>query len=159
VKRWWNHEFTPEAVERDFGGSVDQLEPSEDYLALLDGQPIGLIQCCRYGDYPEYLDEMATVHAVSPDSVSIDYFIGAADQCGRGLGRAMLAAFVSDVWSRYPDAPNVVVPTSAANIASWKALAHAGFVKVAEGPLEPDNPIDDPWHVVMSCDRPHPFAP
>ena len=47
VARWWNHEWTPEAVERDFGPSVDGHEPNQDWLALLDGVPVGLVQRSR----------------------------------------------------------------------------------------------------------------
>ena len=53
VARWWNHEFSPEAIERDFGKSVDGNEPCEDHIVLLDDQPIGLIQYSSYADYPD----------------------------------------------------------------------------------------------------------
>ena len=86
VARWWNHEFTPEAVERDFGPSVDGAEPSEDHLVLLDGFPIGLVQYSRYEDYPEYLTELAPHLDVPAHAVSIDYLIGDPQQIGRGLG-------------------------------------------------------------------------
>ena len=86
VARWWNHEFTPEAVERDFGPSVDGAEPSEDHLVLLDGYPIGLVQYSRYEDYPEYLAELAPHLDVPAHAVSIDYLIGDPRQIGRGLG-------------------------------------------------------------------------
>lgn len=33
-RRWWNHETSREAIERDFGPSVDGAEPSLDFLAL-----------------------------------------------------------------------------------------------------------------------------
>ncbi len=36
-----------------------------------------------------------------------------------------------------------------ANVASWKALTNAGFDLLVEGDLEPDNPIDDPAHLIM----------
>jgi len=93
VARWWNHEFTPEAVERDFGASVDGAEPSEDHLVLLDGFPIGLVQYSRYEDYPEYLAELAPYLDVPATAVSIDYLIGDPRQIGRGLGSRLIAAF------------------------------------------------------------------
>ncbi|HPF80261.1 GNAT family N-acetyltransferase, partial [Nostocoides australiense] len=34
VHRWWQHEWSAAAVERDFGSSVDGAEPNEDWLAL-----------------------------------------------------------------------------------------------------------------------------
>jgi len=44
VARWWNHEHTSEAVERDFGASVWGEEPGQDLIVSLDGHfPSG---CC-----------------------------------------------------------------------------------------------------------------
>ena len=156
VARWWNHEFTAEAIERDFGAAVDGDEPSEDYLAMVDEQPLGLIQLSRYSDYPEYLDELAALLVVPEDAVSIDYLIGDPGLVGRGLGTAMIAAFAARIWRTMPTASCIIVPVSSANEASWRALLNAGFRRVARGDLEPDNPIDDPSHEVLRLDRPPP---
>lgn len=50
----------------------------------------------------------------------------------------------------------IVVPIVAGNRASWRALEKAGFVRIAEGDLLPDNPVDPPAHVVYRLDRPAP---
>jgi aminoglycoside 6'-N-acetyltransferase len=42
---------------------------------------------------------------------------------------------------------------AAGNVASRRALERAGFVRVAAGPLTPDNPIDPPDHVVHLARR------
>jgi aminoglycoside 6'-N-acetyltransferase len=154
VARWWNHEFTPEALERDFGTSADGGEPSEDHLVLRDGEPIGLMQFARYRDYPEYADELAEVLTVPDGAVSIDYLIGDVALTGRRVGTAMIAAFVDGIWKAHPEATCVVVPVSSANHASWKALRAAGFHLAARGELDPDNPIDDRRHEIMWLDRP-----
>ena len=154
VHRWWFHESSPEAVERDFGPGVDGREPGEDLIALRDGDPLGLVQRARWGDYPEDLEEIAPVLAVPPDAVELDYLIGELGDTGRGLGPAVIRAAVADTWTVYPAAPCIVVPVVAANRPSWRALEHAGFHRVAEGDLEPENPVDDPWHVVYRLDRP-----
>lgn len=39
--RWWNHEYTLEAVKRDFGGSVRGDEPGQDLVISLDDHLIG----------------------------------------------------------------------------------------------------------------------
>ena len=44
VHEWWDHEFTPEALDSEFGPTADGDEPAEDYVALLDGEPVGLVQ-------------------------------------------------------------------------------------------------------------------
>ena len=60
---------------------------------------------------------------------------------------------MAEGWARYPAARDVVVPVAAGNVGSWRALERAGFTRVAEGPLTPDNPIDPPDHVVYRLSR------
>lgn len=154
VARWWNHETSAEAVARDFGPVARGEEPSEDLLVFEDGTPVGLVQRSRYGDYPEYLHELAPILPVSAEAVSVDYLVGDPARCGHGLGPRIIAAVIAATWDDYPEAPSVVVPVNAANRASWRALEKAGLTRVAEGELEPDNPVDDRDHVVYRVDRP-----
>ncbi|MFI1994552.1 GNAT family N-acetyltransferase [Actinoplanes sp. NPDC020271] len=154
VARWWHHEWSAEAVERDFGPSVRGEEPNQDWLASLDGRPAGLLQRCRWTDYPEYVAEMTPVYPLPPGAVSIDYLIGEAGDVGRGWGPSMIAAFVARTWTDLPGSTCVIIPVVAANRASWRALEKAGFTRVGEGELEPDNPVDDRRHLVLRLDRP-----
>ncbi|SDU56380.1 GNAT family N-acetyltransferase [Jiangella alkaliphila] len=154
VARWWNHETTPEALERDFGGTTDGTEPGEDLLALVDGAPVGLVQRSRLADFAEYEDEFAALTEVPDGAVTIDYLVGDPARVGRGLGTEMIRAVVVDTWAIRSDVPAVLVAVVAANTASWRALEKAGFGRVAEGPMEPDNPADDPLHFVYRIDRP-----
>ena len=154
VARWWDHETSPEALERDFGPEIDGAEPSEVFLAWTDGRPFGLIQRYKIADYPEYVEELSAICAQPPGAVSIDYLIGEPDCRGCGLGAAMIAAFVAASWPAYPDAEAVVVAMHQANAASWRAVARAGFRRVAAGELKPDNPIDNRDHYLYQLDRP-----
>lgn len=154
VARYWNHEFTPEAVERDFGPTADGDEPFEDHLALLEGEPVGLVQFGRYVDDDHWQTEMKPVYPVSAGDVSIDYLIGDPARVGKGVGRAMIRAFVDEIWRTHSDARSIVVPVVASNEASWRMLLGAGFRLVARGELEPDNPIDGPMHEILRFDRP-----
>lgn len=63
-------------------------------------------------------------------------------------------ARTSHCWRGHPRAPAVVVPVSAANRASWRVLERAGFSRVAEGALRPDNPIDGYSHYIYRARRP-----
>jgi aminoglycoside 6'-N-acetyltransferase len=154
VARWWNHDPGPEAVERDFGPSVDGSEPNEDWLALLAGVPVGLVQRSRVDDYPENLRDFSSLVQVPAGAVTLDYLLGDPAAYGRGLGSAMIAAMVERTWADRPDASCILVSVVAANTASWRALEKAGFTRVAAGDLEPDNPVDDPLHYVLRVDRP-----
>lgn len=156
VARWWNHDASADAVQRDFGPSVRGEEPGEDLVVCLDGNPIGLVQRSVIADYPEDLAEFAAVVDVLDGAVELDYFIADAALRGRGLGARMIAAIVNDTWSTYPAAPAVIVAVVAENTASWRALERAGLQRVAEGEMSPDNPIDDSLHYIYRADRPSP---
>jgi aminoglycoside 6'-N-acetyltransferase len=159
VARWWNHGTSAEAVERDFGPSVRGEEPGEDLIVSVDGEPVGLLQRSLIRDYPGELAEFAAVVDVPADAVELDYLIGTAARRGHGLGARMIAAAVQDTWGAYPGASAVLVAVVAANVASWRALEKAGLHRIAEAPMEPDNPLDDPLHYVYRADRPDSALP
>lgn len=150
VARWWNHETSPEAVERDFGPTIDGHDSTEMFVAHLDDRPFGFAQRHPIAAYADYLAELTAVTDVPPGALSIDYFIGEPDLRGRGLGAAMISAFVRASFSAYPKARDVLVPVSTANAGSWRALERAGFHRAAEGELAPDNPRDVRDHYVYA---------
>jgi aminoglycoside 6'-N-acetyltransferase len=154
VHRWWFHETTPDALERDFGAVLRGEEPAEDLVAVVDGRDVGLCQRSRWHDYPDEVAEIAPYVDLPAGAVTIDYLLGDVTDTGRGVGPAVIAALVADTWTRYPDCPAVVVPVAAGNRASWRALEKAGFRHVGTAELEPDNPVDPRDHVVLRIERP-----
>ena len=153
VARFWNHETTPEAIERDFGGSVDGTEPSDDFIVEDAGVPVGFIQRSRICDYADEHVELIALADAPQDALTIDYFIGEGAATGRGVGTRMIREFTDLCFADCPAASAIIVPVIAGNPASWKALAAAGYERIAEGHIPPDNPIDDGWHVVYRRDR------
>ena len=151
--RFWNHETTPEAIERDFGGSVDGTEPSDDFIVEDAGVPVGFIQRSRICDYADEHIELIALADAPQDALTIDYFIGEGAATGRGVGTRMIREFTDLCFADCPAASAIIVPVIAGNPASWKALAAAGYERIAEGHIPPDNPIDDGWHVVYRRDR------
>jgi aminoglycoside 6'-N-acetyltransferase len=154
VARWWNHDASPAGVERDFGPSVRGEEAGEDLVVLLDGRPVGLVQRSVIAAYAEDLGDFGALVEVPDGAVELDYLLGEPELRGRGLGSRVITAVVADTWTADPAAPAILVAVVAANTASWRALEKAGLRRVAEGPMEPDNPIDDPLHYVYRIDRP-----
>ena len=154
VARWWAHDASPAAVERDFGPSVRGEEPGEDLVVLLGGRPVGLLQRARIDDHTEDLEEFSALVDVPPGAVELDYLLADEAPRGRGLGTRLIAAAVAATWTDHPTAPAVLVAVVAANVASWRALEKAGLRRVAEGDMTPDHPDDDPRHVVYRVDRP-----
>ena len=154
VHRYWHHDFSLEGVAHDFGPGTRGEEAGEDLLVSLDGVPWALVQRSRIADYAEDFDGLAAIVEVPEHAVTIDYLIADAASTGRGLGTAIIRAVVADTWITYPRANAIIVPVVASNIGSWRALEKAGFRRVGEGDMEPDNPIDPPLHVVSRIDRP-----
>lgn len=154
VRRWWQHDPSTEAIERDFGPTVDRLEPGEDLVAELDGRPVGLVQRARVHDLPADRQVFESIAGpVRPGAVQLDYLVGAAADRGRGVGPQMLDAIVIETFAD-PAVPCVLVSVVAANRRSWRALEAAGFERVGSGDAEPDNPLDPPLHHVLRRDRP-----
>ena len=154
VARWWNHDPSPQAIEADFGDTIDGVEAAKDFVALVDGEPIGVIQFCFFHDFPEYRAEMAEVYPVDVDAATIDYLVGEPDLVGKGVGTEMIHRVRFSDLDRRTTVGHVVVPVNSANVASWRALLNAGFRLVARGDLKPDDPIDDPLHEILRIDRP-----
>ncbi|MBS4103103.1 GNAT family N-acetyltransferase [Tsukamurella paurometabola] len=167
-RRWWHHETSPEAIERDFGPSVDGAEPSQDWLGLEAGNgaggpaprddartPFGLIQRQRWIDYADEPETAAVASLVDlgPADYGIDYLIGSPAATGRGLGTAMIAAMCEVIFTEL-GGERVVVSVAAGNRRSWRALERAGFTLVGHADIPPDNPVDPPDHVVYALSRP-----
>lgn len=154
VARWWDDDPDLEAIEADYGGCIDGTEPAEVFIALREGEPVGFVQRLWLNSYPQYLVELAAILSVPPSALSIDYLVGPPEALGHGWGRAMIRAFVRQLWQAYPDASALIVPVHADNIASWHALERVGFARAASGLLQPDNPADSKDHYVYRLDRP-----
>jgi RimJ/RimL family protein N-acetyltransferase len=154
VARWWHHDTSPRAIERDFGASIDGSDPAEVFIASIEGRHFGLLQRYTFGDHPAYIDELAALLPVPGAALSMDYFVGEPAMLRCGLGAAMLQAALRSSWQSHASAPAVVIPVVAANTASWRLLERVGFQRVAQGPLQPDNPIDDDAHYIYRIERP-----
>lgn len=156
VARWWHQDSSPDAVEREYGAAIEGREPSHPLLALHHGVPYGLVQHYALVDYPTYEVELAALCPVPGGALSLDYLIGEPTARGLGLGTAMVTACVVQAWAAAPHSGDVLVPVHVDNNRSWRLLERAGFVRIAAGPLEPDNPSDSRDHVVYRLPRAFP---
>lgn len=123
--RWWEgDDVSWEAVVRDYSTTADS---TEHWIASVDGRNIGWIQCWPTAENPE---EVAPWEALGVDrtAAGIDYLIGDPADRGRGLGSAMIRAFVADVvFALHPEWSQACAAPYAGNVASWRALEKAGF--------------------------------
>lgn len=138
VVEWWEgDDVSWEAVVRDYGSA--RGDSTEHWIASLDGAEIGWAQCYPAGDAPEETEPWFKL-GIQPSAAGIDYLIGDRSARGRGLGSAMIRAFVTDVVFRlHSEWSQVCAGPYAANEASWRALSKAGFrfvgvIEDEEGP-------------------------
>lgn len=128
VVRWWEgDDVSFDAVVRDYGPGSHQ--PTEHWIAVVDGEPLGWIQCYAIADYAEE-DEVRHWRALGmePTAAGIDYLVGEPTRRGQGVGTAMIRAFVAEVvFGRHPGWTQAAASPLAANTASLRALAKAGF--------------------------------
>jgi aminoglycoside 6'-N-acetyltransferase len=150
VRKWWKHDPSAEAVEDDFGGGVDGTDHVGYFIVALAGQPIGFIQHCVLSNEPDWYRALQVVSA-PPDAMTIDYFIGEAELVGRGIGTAMIGAFIDETLAAYPNCPMMVVDIDPQNRPSWRALEANGFTHVWTGVLEIDEPDNGLAWVFQRC--------
>jgi aminoglycoside 6'-N-acetyltransferase len=120
VRRWW----------RDGGESLQHAEdavagrdPTEYFLIVLDGRPIGMIETYLVADNPDW---GATI-GEGEGTAGLDLFIGEQDAVGRGVGTQVLVQFSRDVVFARPGTEAVVATVEEANRRSWRAFEKAGF--------------------------------
>jgi aminoglycoside 6'-N-acetyltransferase len=125
VRRWWRE---PEDSLAHYEEALAGRDPTDNYLIVVDGRPIGMIQTYLVSDHPEW-DEI--VHA-GPGAAGVDLMIGEAKLTGRGLGPRILEQFARDVVFARPETQALVAAVDEDNRASWRAFDKAGFRHVRD---------------------------
>lgn len=136
VVRWWEgDDVSWDAVVRDYGPPA--TDSTEHWIASLDGDDLGWIQCWPAVDEPDEAGPWWEL-GIDRTAAGIDYLIGDPDMRGKGHGSGMIRAFVDDVvFGLHPGWTQACAAPYVANEASWRALAKAGFEVV--GTVEDDD--------------------
>lgn len=144
VAEWWGPPPASLAeVEQEFGPSIAGTVPHRCYIALRDGAPIGFIQSyAAVGFHHEgwWVDEH------DPGVRGIDQFLAHPDQLGRGLGTAMVRAFVRKLFAD-PSVTRVQTDPAPENARAIRCYEKAGF----RAAREVDTP--DGRALLMYCER------
>ena len=143
VAAWWGPADSIDELRSDYLLSIDQPNATRAYIAHMGGEPIGFIQSyvvmgCGGGWWDSETD---------PGARGIDQFLAEADQLGRGIGRAMIRAFVRRLFAE-PGVTVVQTDPDPRNERAIRCHAAAGFYPV--GPIV----TPDGHAMLMSCDRP-----
>ena len=126
VVRWWEgDDVSWEAVARDYGSGADQH--TEHWIATRNGAAMGWIQCYPAAAEPGEAEPWWAL-GIDRSAAGIDYLVGDPTQRGRGVGSTMIRVFVAEVvFGLHPSWTQACAAPYAANEASWRALARAGF--------------------------------
>jgi aminoglycoside 6'-N-acetyltransferase len=145
VEQWWTERTTMEEIEEHYGPTIDGTEPTDHYVALLDGEPLGMVQTYLLADYPDY----AALTGEGEGAAGVDLFIGDEAMTGRGLGTEMLERFVDEIVFARPETTAATADPDVRNTASMRAFEKAGFRSVREFV----DPSDGELHVLVKRDR------
>jgi aminoglycoside 6'-N-acetyltransferase len=121
VRRWWRDDLDDSITE--YAKAIDGLDPSDHYLILLDGRPVGMIETYLVADFPEW----DTIVEVGVGVAGVDLLIGEEDLTGQGLGPRVLEAFGRKVVFARPGTHACVAAVDEENRPSWRAFEKAGF--------------------------------
>lgn len=141
VEQWWTKRTTIEEIEEHYGPTIDGTEPTDHYMALVDGEPLGMIQTYLVADYPDYAELIGEPEGVA----GVDLFIGEEAMTRRGLGTEMIRRFTEDIVFARPGTTVATADPDVRNIASMRAFEKAGFRSVTEFV----DPADGERHALM----------
>ena len=145
VRRWWQigEEQTMEQIRQMYAERIEGRSATRMWMVEVNGRSIGFMQDYRIGDYPEY-----AVLAPDPDALGLDYAIGADEWRGRGLGPAVIWAWMCRARELHPGVTSYFAAPDHRNRASLRILAKAGF---AEGTWFDEPQRDGATSTVIGC--------
>lgn len=146
VHAWWDSDEPPPGVtelSRKWLHRIEDQSTVRGYVALLAGEPIGFVQSyVAMGSGDGWWEDVT-----DPGVRGIDQFLADEHRLGRGLGSAMVAAFVAKLFED-PAVTLVQTDPDAANARAIRAYEKAGFRAVKEI-VTPDGPA-----LLMVVERP-----
>lgn len=124
VRRWFasDGESDLAAVTAHYGPRIDGASPTRMWVVEANGRSVGFVQDYRLRDHPSYAPPTP-----DPDAVGVDYAIGEPAFVGRGVGTAMLRAWLASARERYADVATFWSSPDHRNTPSLRVLAKVGF--------------------------------
>jgi RimJ/RimL family protein N-acetyltransferase len=127
VSEWWGNPSTYAEVERDYLPFTTGESTTQAYIVLLENKPIGFIQSYIVMGSGDGWWEQET----DPGARGIDQFLANPEQLSQGLGRAMIHAFVDQLFQD-PLVTKVQTDPSPQNERAIRCYRRVGFVDVGE---------------------------
>jgi RimJ/RimL family protein N-acetyltransferase len=142
VRRWWGEPPTLAELQTEYLPTRCEASCPRAYVAMLEGKPIGFIQCYVVKDS----DDGWWEHETDPGARGIDQFVADETQLGQGIGSTVVQAFVEKLFED-PSVTSVQVDPSPENRRAIRCYSRAGFAVI--GTVDtPDGPA-----LLMRIDR------
>lgn len=135
VAEWWGTPGDVADLEREYGPAIDGEDSTRVHLALDGGRPIGF---CQVYVAAEAHAEGWWLEERDPGVRGIDQFLADANDLGRGLGTALVRAFVERVFED-PAVTRIQTDPDPRNARAIRCYEKAGFRAVREV-ATPDGP-------------------
>ena len=142
VAEWWGPAQTIDELREDYVLHVDEPNATRAYVVRREGEPIGFIQAyVVLGSGDGWWED-----ATDPGARGIDQFIAVESLLSRGIGRAMIGAFLDELFA---DPAVTVIQTDPRpdNPRAIRCYTAAGFEPVSVV----DTPDGPAW--LMRCTR------
>lgn len=134
VARWWAEPSTLEEVRDEYRPILDGRSSTRAYIATLGGDPVGFIQAyVVQGSGDGWWEDEN-----DPGARGTDQFLADAALLNRGLGTAMIKAFVQKLLDD-PCVTKIQVDPSPDNLRAIRCYSKVGFKRVGEV-ATPDGP-------------------
>lgn len=125
--QWWGPAPTLAEVEAEYGAWITDPAKVQPHIALLDGQPFAYIQSyVAMGSGDGWWED-----ETDPGVRGIDQSIADAAQLNRGLGTAMVKAFVARLFAD-PRVTHIQTDPDPGNTRAIRCYEKAGFRAVGE---------------------------
>ena len=126
-REWWGE---PEVELGYIKDMLDGRDPTQPFLFLNDGNPIGYIQYWRIEDakVPPWNKQSPWVMDFPDGTIGVDLSIGPADQLSKGLGTVALSTFVEKLFG--DGFTKIIIDPDVENKRAIRAYEKSGFLPI-----------------------------
>lgn len=150
VALWYETDSTElGALRQEYAAAIRGEGPDRSFIIQLDGRDAGYIQGYVIDAHPDYARQMQ----VDPGAVGIDLFIGEPGMRNRGLGSAVIRAFLRQVVFGEMGAEVAIIAPAPDNTRAIRAYEKAGFTWQKTVYIEDESPANTGHEYVMRQTR------